>query len=94
MPCKNCASFLKHRAGGLCILVPAASDRQISSKKLVLDELPSADFLVFVDGSPSRRVYHHVGNFEVQLLQLLGVLKLLGCRLRLVCEIEILEGGR
>lgn len=58
-------------AGGLCSVVPAASDRQASVDQLVLDHLPSADLLVLVDWRLSAGVDSHIGQADVRLLQLL-----------------------
>jgi hypothetical protein len=68
---------LKDGAGGLCALVPAASDGEASADQLLLDYLPSANLLVLVDWCLPGFVGGNVGQFP-QLLELLCLGELSG----------------
>lgn len=84
---------LKHRAGGLCVLISASGDGQIPGQKLLLDDLPSADLLLLVDRGLSVLVNFHVGKVDVHLLHLSGVCEPLRLGLPLVCEVKVGERG-
>jgi len=66
-------SNLENRRRCLCTLPPASSHWQAPVDQLLFNDLPSANFLVLVDGSSSVIVHSHVGQVGVDFLQLLGV---------------------
>lgn len=82
---------LKDWAGGLCALVPAASDRKTSADQLFLDHLPSANLLVLVDWCLPGFVGGNVAQFP-QLLELLCLGELSGLGPELDGREEVVHG--
>lgn len=90
-PCPARRLSLKNWAGGLCALVPAASDRKTSADQLLLDHLPSANLLVLVDWCLPGFVGGNVAQFP-QLLELLCLGELSGLGPELDGREEVVHG--
>lgn len=87
-------AYLDDRGSCLCTLPSAACHRQTSVDQLLFNDLPPANFFVLVDGGSSVIVHSHVGQVDVDLLQLLGVRKLRGFGFNLERVVEVGHGGR